>query len=654
MATLTNSINYQVTIDSDNVTSPHFLSPLLEVAFNRNVHPREDTATIKLAGIQKIDSAREINIYRVNVNGTTSLKFRGMTTNPEYSLSEDGMATTVQINGLWYTLETRLLSLLGISPVGMPPNTNPYLVNLNPMLNKTFGELWYELIASGFQQSYSTGHLPPIVPYNFNNLIFGSPLTDFDTVVVNDQMCIQYQTIGAGVDRLISTALFSETDNEPFLAEVYLDITQKVPTLTTVLFDPANSVFGIGHNKTGRDIGSGIMPPPPYAGLGNFEFAPIDTIIFSEGDNIVSLDVQYDYISMSNSFVFTGGDFMGSEVAAVPIEMPSSIAEFGLKQTQKSLANVVDQDEIKRYIDTSIPFFQRPIPTIEMKPDYVFASAHPVVPGDFVTLNAPSFVDVIVDSNGDPISQQPTAAFVARIRRIEITWNPSSGEDISYTLTFPVINVDTTTAVPNSLQFMYSVTNPRSVTTMGLNNQQVGIAIHNSDLGFVESRPEAHDITVSGSGSDLATNYIIINMPALYQNQQMENNIEDVLIYGFWISVSTSGTAQDVTLNITQPDGLAIFSGLVDMGQKINILTLLNKTRKSSGQLVSSLSGNYIISLQNDSPGFVTETYTLYVEYSYIQNPSAATKMISVSEIANTANILSPTREWIYTAPYIG
>jgi hypothetical protein len=645
-----NTVNYVVTIDSD-ISTPTFLSPLLNIDFSRNTHPREDEATITLAGIQLVKSAREINIYRFDENGNADLKFRGMTTNPTYELIEDGLTTTVEVRGLWYMLDTRLASLQGLSPVGMQPNTNPYLVYLNPLLNLEFGQLFFYIVANSFQGLYSTGHLPTIVPFNFN--VANAATTDFDTVVVNDQMTLRYVPVASAVDRLVSTALFSSDTNQPFLAEVFLDITQTTPTLSVVLFDPTHSVLGIGHNKSGRTIGDGIQPPPPYAGIGNFEQSPIDTIIFAEGTNIVSLTTKYDYDAMSDSFVTTGGDFMGSEVISIPLESPSSIADFGLKQSQLPLANVVDRDEIARYIDTSISFFQRPIPTITLVPDYAFASAHPIVVGDFVTLNAPSFRDVIVDSFGNPISDQTSNAFVARIRRIHITWNPTDGESIDYDLTFPVINVDETTTVSNTLQSMYGVTNPTASTTMGRSNLAAGMALHDSELGFVDSHPESHDISVVGDTSTLTPNWIVINIPALLQNQQSENNLQDVLLYGFWVQVSSTENIETVSLTILQPDGMAILHQDVVMNQKINVLSLLNKTRRSNGELVGDLSGNYVVALNNTDSSPTTRAYTVYAEYSYILNPSSATKAISFSEISNTTNFLNPTRRWVYRAPFI-
>jgi hypothetical protein len=558
--------------------------------------------------------------------------------------------------------EIRLISLAGLSPVGLPPNTNPYLVYLNPALNQRFGTLWFLLVQSAFQNQYSTGHLPTIVPYHFNSNL---PSTDFDSVIVNDQMTFRYSSIGSAIDQLITTALFNnETGGgSPFLSEVYFNIgdnphgddptADKIPDISVALFDPPHGVLGIGHNRTGRTIGSGPAPSPPYAGIGHYEPNPIDTVIFTEGDNIVSYDVSYDYISMNNSWVLSGGQFYGSDVVPIPLENPSSINEFGLKQTQQSLSNVVDPDVISTYVDTSITYFQRPIPVVTIKPDYTYATAHPVTVGDFVSINAPSLVNVIEDSNGKPISQQiGTQAFVARIRRIDIEWTPNNGEDITYTLTFPVIDVNLTTAVGNTLQQMYTAQRPMASTTMSRLNQQISSSLHNSENGFMESRPQEDTILVNGSDFNLNANWSIVHIPAIVKRQPTENNNEDVLIFGFWVSVSTTDpTVSDVVVSIQQPDGLVIFDSVVPTNTKINVLSLLNKTRRSNGELVSNLSGDYIVTLSNVDSGSIT--YTVYSEYSFVLNPSAATKAISVSEIALTQNNLDPARNWIYRAPFI-
>ena len=124
---MSNNTNYVITYDSDITayTPPFTTSVLLmtpaspvsasitNLVFQRNIAPSEDNATITLAGIQPIQSAREVYFYRVNSDGTLTLKFRGMTTNPQYHVADDGLVTTVQVASLFYMLQTRLFQIAG-------------------------------------------------------------------------------------------------------------------------------------------------------------------------------------------------------------------------------------------------------------------------------------------------------------------------------------------------------------------------------------------------------------------------------------------------------------------------------------------------------------------------------------------------------------
>src|SRR5208283_1151461 len=98
-------------------------------------------------------------------------------------------------------------------------------------------------------------------------------LTDFDNVVVNDNLNIKYLSISAVIDRLVTSALFNPTQGQPFLAEYRLDIgdfpysawsdtyTPKLPTVTVMLFDPVHSKLGNGNNRTGTTIGDNSLDP---------------------------------------------------------------------------------------------------------------------------------------------------------------------------------------------------------------------------------------------------------------------------------------------------------------------------------------------------------------------------------------------------------
>jgi hypothetical protein len=684
---MSNIINYIVSYDSDYLNpdgsvngSATVLTNVTDIQYQRNIAPSEDNATITLAGIQRIQSAREIYIYRVNSDLTYTLKFRGMTTNPEYDVSDEELVTTVQVNSLWYMLQMRLFQIAGKSPPPLQPNTNPYLVYLNPTLGLNFGQLWADILTFSFQESYSTGHLPTLhlanlqddgevnqtVPY----------LTDFDYVVVNDNMNLEYQSISATVDRLVTSALFNAGEDKPFLAEYRMDIgdfpysipprpsgslfdttTPKLPTATVMLFDPVHSKLGNGQNRTGICLGDNSLdaqwvtgtcgPTPTPTGLAPDEllflmsyiefgvyngYCPVDTIIFSEGDNFVSIKLTYDYLSMNNSYVLTGGSFQGSDVVSLPIDNQRSIAEFGLKQTNQPLQNVVDAGEIQRFVGTSINFFQHPIPNIVLKPDYVYASTHTMYAGDYILVNAPSLAGVIEDSNGQllegsyvtpitPDGSPPvkiTLAFTARIKTIDISWNPNNGEDITLTLTFPIQNVPLPewNAVNNTqwagspggaMQFMYTTVQPAAKTMLGRGRQMEGAATYQSGEDFIASRnnPFTERVTDSGTSPNIIPSVKALDIPMYTQHIQNNTNAivndsptspttidnvkgDDILIYQFGVEVDTPNTApsntasapSSVYLTVLQPDGMAIIDTIVSLNQMTNILSLISKSHK--------------------------------------------------------------------------
>jgi hypothetical protein len=383
------TINYQVHYNYYG----NIIQNVVSVQINRYLAPRQDTFEFTVADIggnplQVFDVAREVQFYRVSQSGQ-KLMFRGATTNIDYSLTPQQKITTVSGKGLWYLLTTRLLKLDGATPVGFP--TNPFIMTINPLLNQQFLFLFTMIVNLGFQQNYTTGYLPSINPIN----------TDFDTVVVNDQMFLQYESIEQALDRLVQSAL------PGLLGELKLDFTVTPPTLTVKRFDPINGFYGIGSNKS-------------------------STINFIEGQNIAQLDFSFDFDSMANSIILTGAQFRGSQLIAVPINNNQSIAKYGLKQIQKSIGNVVDQDAIYRYANNLLPLLQFPIPTIKITPVYTYALTSDITslePGDVITITSPSLASVLNLSNNQ---------FTARVIEIDRTWSVSSGEQITITLTYPV------------------------------------------------------------------------------------------------------------------------------------------------------------------------------------------------------------------------
>jgi hypothetical protein len=769
---MSNSINYVVTYDSDitsyiglftkslmlmTVNGSPTSAPILNLQFQRNIAPSEDNATLTVAGIQRIQSAREVYVYRINSDGTLTLKFRGMTTNPHYHVGADALSTDVMINGLWFSLSTRLFQIAGKSPPPLQPNTNPYLIYLNPTLGLNFGQLWTDIITLAYQNAYSTGHLPPLHLANLDNNGMVNPnipsLTDFDTIVVNDNMNLQYQSVSAVVDRLVTSALFNANENSPFLAEYRLDIgdypepiqttltagitegvptasltvasttgfaagqtisvgtggileilavtgvtlphtiniisftfaynhsigdivssvvglySPQLPTATVMLFDPVHSKLGNGNNRSGIKIGDNSLDPAgtspdalkyPMAwvefGVTN-GYKPIDTIVFTEGDNMVVADLTYDYLSMNNSYVLSGGSFQGSDVVALPIDNQRSIAEFGLKQTNQSLSNVVDQGEISRFVGTSINFYQHPIPNIVIKPDYVYASTHILYPGDYILANIPSLAGVLEDSNGNLLEGSYSSetgeliclAFTARIKTIDTTWNPTDGEDITITLTFPVQNVPIAewNAANNTqqqgsyggaMQFMYTTVAPAAKTMLGRGRQGEGTATYQSGGDFITNRNNPTTVKVTdGKGGEgvipdsasydipmfasIIQNALnaIVNSPVPPSVPTTVKSVkgDDILIYQFGVEVdspavasTTISSSNNVYLTVLQPDGMVVFDSVISLNQAVNILSLISKSHTTplgntsapfftDSQGNANVSGKYQIILRN-------------------------------------------------------
>lgn len=788
MSSNPNKVNYVVTYDSDiNSASPTYLSPINNIHFERNIAPSDDNATITLAGIQNIESAREVYIYRQNSDGTTQLKFRGMTTNPTYSVASDGGLTTeIEIQSLWYMLSTRLFAIAGKSPPPLQPNTNPYIIYLNPTLGLSFGQLWSYILVNAFQGSYTTGHLPAFHLANLANDGSLNPnipqgFTDFDDTVVNDNLTIQYMSISAVMDKLVTSALFNPSQGQPFLSEYRLDIgdlvpqkdvfgkataatslvltasglnptinfyvgytltytsglangqsqtvllsggntvttaafspapstgdsfqllipgttSAKVPTVSIMLFDPTHSKLGNGNNRTGLLLGdnsldpAGTLPanlqyPMDYVEFGVTNgYQSIDTIVFSEGDNIVSVALTYDYLSMNNSFVMTGGSFQGSDVVALPINNQRSIAEYGLKQINQTLNNVVDTGEIQRYIGTSINFFQHPIPNIIVKPDYVYASSHILYPGDYVLLNTPSLAGVVKDSNGNtlegsyvPGSDIPIRvnAYTARIKTIDISWSSDGAEDITLIFTFPIMNVPMSDLVWNNTynpqsggsnaggqQFMYTTVMPAAHTTIGKNQGQMGAALYQTGGDFITNR--GHPITETVADGEDGGSHVIpdtefFSVPIYAQTMPNSVNVvptsgtptkgDSALIYqlGFEVDTvnstgqNTPNTPNTVYLTILQPDGLSIFDSVISLNQSVNILTLISQSHSSPDVEAQALVGMTRLTSTSATSTAMTDTdlaletnaftgYTL----KYTSGPATGLSQTILSNTNNT------------------
>jgi hypothetical protein len=244
-------------------------------------------------------------------------------------------------------------------------------------------------------------------------------------------------------------------------------------------------------------------------------------------------------------------------------------------------------------------------------------------PGDYVLVNAPSLANVMEDSNGNLLEGSYdsittgliTAAFTARIKTIDITWNPDDGEDITLTLSFPVQNVpiaDWDAANYNqihgspagAMQFMYTVVEPAAKTLLGRGRQAEGAATHQSGGDFITNRNNPFNVKVADEPPDLMSGVWVadeesLDIPIFAQTTPNTMDAislsgasvkgDDILIYQFGVEVdtqttstgNTSVTPNDVYLTVIQPDGMAIYDGIQPLNQLANILSLISKSHTS-------------------------------------------------------------------------
>ena len=378
---------------------------------------------------------------------------------------------------------------------------------------------------------------------------------------------------------------------------------------------------------------------------------------------------------MGNSWVLTGASFRGSDVAALPIDNPQSIAKFGLKQISRSLGNVVDPDEIKRYVGQYQAFFQYPIPSFSITPEWTYADSHTVNPGDFITIVSDTLTNngtggVLFDNNGNQILSR---GFITRVKTVNISWDATNGEDITYVMMFPV------EANPKFLsnsfsytgpQYMNSSVRPTAETLLGrqanlsqdatyttdsaapITNKTTTLAFHCQDNTFTQNSN-----TFVAPGYDAKT----VVVESQIMNIQTSNGNQNALIYGMWLTISANDPSIPAAhVRVLQPDGLAIFDDLLPTNQQTNVLSLVSKTLNSKGQLVNSVAGTYTIVISNassDTPGSEqgsnyiptasTVDYSLQVDLAYLANPVNTKIQSSVTSQPNTAVNFDPTKTWV-------
>jgi hypothetical protein len=625
----------------------NILSNVISISYTRNLHPSENEATIVLAGIQNIEAAREIQIFRQYSDGNNYLVWRGMTTNVSYNLDASGAITTISCQSLWHILEIRLLQNPGSGFAGQPLNTNPYIGLMNPYLNMTFDQLLYYILSLAFK-AYSTGFLPPIIP-----LI----PTDFSNVIVFDQMFVKYVSVAEAIDRLWSSALFNYSDNQPYNAEMFLidnpnGVTNQFitdsPQLTVKQFGVVQVgsgyrfLNGIGKNKTGAQ--NPLFPNVfPYETTINVSVpasnpTPLqprqmitasvdvyDSITFVEGENIVSINLTYDYESMANSFVFTGGNFPGAEVTAVPLDNPPSIAYYGLKQMNKSLNNVIDQDEIDRYAQGTLPMFARPLPNLQVVVDPVYGSQflgnpRSIDPGDLISFYSPTIGTVVKDANGNTISNN----FYARVKTVSVTWDAEQGEQISYTFMYPL------ELMP---QFMYGIISPSDKIANGQFVRQMKNSTYQREVTPIDWTTTSYVVNVDSTKNFDNVNILPIPINAQLLPFETLQNTQQFLLYAFWITItSASGQVTNAQTFVIQPDGQIVYSQTMDLDSKYNVLQTVvpvwadPPSNSQISPLVPQLNGVWLLVLQNSGVASGTSSsniqYNVTVQLAHVSDPT--------------------------------
>ena len=277
-----------------------------------------------------------------------------------------------------------------------------------------------------------------------------------------------------------------------------------------------------------------------------------------------------------------------------------------------------------------------------------------------------------------PVTLRPIAvnAYTARIKTIDISWNPDDGEAITLTFTFPITNVpiiewnivnDTQYNGANAggQQFMYTSVVPAVNTVIGKGRNQEGAALYQAGGDFFSNRNNPISETVTDGTFDevivpdaefypvpmfaqivpnlLST--VTTSYAEVYTNGETQwvagptTKGDGVQIFqlGFEIDTVNSSTINtnivpsdtaatppnDVYLTIVQPDGMAIFDSILPLNQAVNILTLISQSHTSLGTVLYSgtASGSTSTVLTDDTQDWVPNSVAGNILY-YTSGPA--------------------------------
>ena len=179
----------------------NFVSNVVDITWQRNIHPREDSFEIQVSNIgantpqaanpflllttnsplgEQAIVAREVWVYRVDNTNNSTLVFRGVVTKTHYAENaHTGWDIIMEGTGLWYTLQTRMVAIPNASFTGylnagtQNPIPNPWIPILNPILNFNF-EFLFNVIINNFSNQSSMGLLSTIVSAGTNGTDFSS------------------------------------------------------------------------------------------------------------------------------------------------------------------------------------------------------------------------------------------------------------------------------------------------------------------------------------------------------------------------------------------------------------------------------------------------------------------------------------------------
>lgn len=663
---------YQVAYSSPT----NYISGVRDVSFSRNLHPKDDEFQITVVQQETFPNtpftsflvANQIFIYRndgtTNAPNTTALVFRGLITQIHYKMTSSGFETILVGRGMWYLMETQLLSLGGFAPAPYPV-TNTYIMALNNVLTRSFDMVLQEIMTIGFKQFSGNGLRGTITlanptgdfaswtttlaaqanagdtsisvvssgtlsssPIGFlpNQLLFigqnTSSLTDIsnpqapigETDTISSSFSISSPTTVPLLNALSQThasgsAVYNYVVNDQMLM-FYQTIASAVERLVTATIPDQLGEYFLDFTQSQPTLSVKTFLPsatPPKFGIGVDKRVTQNVnpqIIFVEGQHIVNMDFLFDYESMANSVVYSGQQFAGAQISAPAIENFSSINQYGLKQINKSVVGVVDQLEISRFVNNILPLIAYPIPSINLEIVNSYNNSSSINPGDVVSITSPSLATIT-----------PTT-FGMRIVRIERTWSVDTGEQT---------NIQFMPPLSSAGQWVSSFASPTLKSVIGGVSGQMNTASYQNSSGLIQDINYGFTFVLNGN---ISSGEYIVNIPINLTNQIMTGTTSSGTqvipsINKFIINITAIDLLSPApSLGIIGPDGTQLNQGLITpvLGEDIDLMPYIIPLFTNTGKQINNLSGNFILSFLNNVPFNVH--YALTVGIAVTKEPT--------------------------------